>query len=194
MENTVLKKFREGQPSLGTFVAMGSPLAVESLRYTGLDYVIVDTEHTPAAIESAALQIQAAQGAGLTALALALLVLLIQNPFCVFSVGLQLSFLSVAGILVLTPRVYACLMKPAEGWKRAGWTRLVRRIWRGVCASVSASLGAMALTIPLMGAVFGQVSLVAPVTNLMVLWIAPFLFAGAFLVVTLSIPLPSLSI
>ena len=69
MENTVLKKFREGQPSLGTFVAMGSPLAVESLRYTGLDYVIVDTEHTPAAIESAALQIQAAQGAGLTALA-----------------------------------------------------------------------------------------------------------------------------
>ena len=69
MENTVLKKFRERQPSLGTFVAMGSPLAVESLRYTGLDYVIVDTEHTPAAIESAALQIQAAQGAGLTALA-----------------------------------------------------------------------------------------------------------------------------
>lgn len=69
MENTVLKKFREGQPSLGTFVAMGSPLAVESLRYTGLDYVIVDTEHTPAGIESAALQIQAAQGAGLTALA-----------------------------------------------------------------------------------------------------------------------------
>ena len=69
MRNTVLEKWRQGQPSLGTFVAMGSPLAVESLRYTGLDYVIVDTEHTPAAIESAALQIQAAQGAGLTALA-----------------------------------------------------------------------------------------------------------------------------
>ena len=69
MRNTVLEKWRQGQPSLGTFVAMGSPLAVESLRYTGLDYVIVDTGHTPAAIESAALQIQAAQGAGLTALA-----------------------------------------------------------------------------------------------------------------------------
>ena len=55
--------------SLGTFSAIGSPLAVESLRYTGLDYVIVDTEHSPAGIESAAAQIAAAQGAGLTALA-----------------------------------------------------------------------------------------------------------------------------
>ena len=69
MENAVLKKFREGRPSLGTFTAIGNPLAVESLRYTGLDYVIVDTEHTPAGIESAAAQIAAAQGAGLTALA-----------------------------------------------------------------------------------------------------------------------------
>lgn len=69
MENTVLQKFQKGLPSLGTFTAIGNPLAVESLRYTGLDYVIVDTEHSPAGIESAAAQIAAAQGAGLTALA-----------------------------------------------------------------------------------------------------------------------------
>ena len=69
MENTVLEKFHQGRQSLGTFSAIGSPLAVESLRYTGLDYVLVDTEHSPAGIESAAAQIAAAQGAGLTALA-----------------------------------------------------------------------------------------------------------------------------
>lgn len=69
MENTVLEKFHQGRQSLGTFSAIGSPLAVESLRYTGLDYVIVDTEHSPTGIESAAAQIAAAQGAGLTALA-----------------------------------------------------------------------------------------------------------------------------
>ena len=69
MENTVLEKFHQGRQSLGTFSAIGSPLAVESLRYTGLDYVIVDTEHSPVGIESAAAQIAAAQGAGLTALA-----------------------------------------------------------------------------------------------------------------------------
>ena len=61
MENTVLEKFHQGRQSLGTFSAIGSPLAVESLRYTGLDYVIVDTEHSPAGIESAAAQIAAAQ-------------------------------------------------------------------------------------------------------------------------------------
>ena len=62
MENTVLEKFHQGRQSLGTFSAIGSPLAVESLRYTGLDYVIVDTEHSPAGIESAAAQIAAAHG------------------------------------------------------------------------------------------------------------------------------------
>ena len=40
MENTVLEKFHQGRQSLGTFSAIGSPLAVESLRYTGLDYVV----------------------------------------------------------------------------------------------------------------------------------------------------------
>ena len=62
MENTVLEKFHQGRQSLGTFSAIDSPLAVESLRYTGLDYVIVDTEHSPAGIESAAAQIAAAMG------------------------------------------------------------------------------------------------------------------------------------
>ena len=69
MENIVLKKFREGRPSLGTFTDLNSPLAVQSLGYTALDYVLVDTEHAPVGIESAAAQIMAAQGVGLTALA-----------------------------------------------------------------------------------------------------------------------------
>ena len=54
MENIVLKKFREGRPSLGTFTDLNSPLAVQSLGYTALDYVLVDTEHAPVGIESAA--------------------------------------------------------------------------------------------------------------------------------------------
>ena len=48
MDNTVLEKFHQGRQSLGTFSAIGSPLAVESLRYTGLDNVIVEnTPYTP---------------------------------------------------------------------------------------------------------------------------------------------------
>lgn len=128
-----------------------------------------------------------------SSLALALLVLMIQNPFSVFSVGLQLSFLSVAGILLVTPRVYACLMRPAERWKRAGWAGLVRRVWRGVCASMSASLGAMVLTIPLMGVVFGQVSLVGPVTNILVLWAMTALMICALALGVLALVLPGVA-
>ena len=46
MENTVLEKFHQGRQSLGTFSAIGSPLAVESLRYTGLDYAVSYTHLT----------------------------------------------------------------------------------------------------------------------------------------------------
>ena len=49
MENTVLEKFHQGRQSLGTFSAIGSPLAVESLRYTGLDYVRTSSTSWPAA-------------------------------------------------------------------------------------------------------------------------------------------------
>lgn len=128
-----------------------------------------------------------------SALALALLVLLVQNPFSVVSVGLQLSFLSVAGILFFTPKVYACLVRPVEHWKTMGWHGVVRRIWQGLSASVSASLGAMALTVPLVGLVFGQVSLVAPVANIMVLWAMSALMIGALAVGILALWLPSVA-
>lgn len=63
MENTVLEKFHQGRPEPGNLLAHRQPPAGgEPWRYTGLDYVIVDTEHSPAGIESAAAQIAAAQG------------------------------------------------------------------------------------------------------------------------------------
>ena len=105
-----------------------------------------------------------------SALALALLILLVQNPFSVVSVGLQLSFLSVTGILLVSGRMYTRMTKPVEPWKEKGWKQLVKRGWQWVSASVSASLGAMVLTIPLCLFVFEQVPVVAPVVNILVLW------------------------
>lgn len=129
-----------------------------------------------------------------SALALALLVLLIQNPFSVASVGLQLSFLSVAGILLVTGRVYERMTKPVESWKKAReWKRLARRGWLWVSASVSASLGAMALTAPLCGLAFGQVSLVAPVVNILVLWAMTALMIGALGLGLLALCLPGVA-
>ena len=46
MKNTVLEKFKKGEKSLGTFNQINSTIAIECLSQTGLDYVVIDTEHT----------------------------------------------------------------------------------------------------------------------------------------------------
>ena len=65
MENRVLEKFHAGDKSLGTFTHMLSAPAIEALAYTGLDYVIIDMEHSPIAAEHAAELVGVASGAGL---------------------------------------------------------------------------------------------------------------------------------
>lgn len=66
MENRVLEKFHAGDKSLGTFTHLLSAPAIEALAYTGLDYVIIDMEHSPIAAEHAAELVGVASGAGLS--------------------------------------------------------------------------------------------------------------------------------
>lgn len=66
MENKVLKKFKQGEKTIGTFNLIGSISVVESMSYTGLDYVIIDTEHGQLLQEGAYNLIGAALGAGIT--------------------------------------------------------------------------------------------------------------------------------
>ena len=65
MENRVLEKFHAGDKSLGTFTHLLSAPAIEALAYTGLDYVIIDMEHSPIAAEHAAELVGVAAGAGM---------------------------------------------------------------------------------------------------------------------------------
>ncbi len=65
MKNRVLEKFRAGEKSLGTFTHLLSAPAIEALAYTGLDYVIIDMEHSPIAAEHAAELAGVASGAGI---------------------------------------------------------------------------------------------------------------------------------
>lgn len=64
--NTVLEKFRRGEKSVGTFTHMLSTTGVEALARTGLDYVVIDMEHSPIGTEGAAKCVAAAAGAGIT--------------------------------------------------------------------------------------------------------------------------------
>lgn len=47
MKNIVREKMLKGERTLGTFFELGSATAAECLGFTGLDYIIIDTEHGP---------------------------------------------------------------------------------------------------------------------------------------------------
>lgn len=66
--NRLLQQLRAGQPAIGTFTHLKSLAAIESLGYTGLDHVIIDTEHAPAGIDFVAAAILAATAAGISPL------------------------------------------------------------------------------------------------------------------------------
>lgn len=106
-----------------------------------------------------------------TALSLALLVILLQNPYAAASIGLQLSFGAVAGILWLTPKLDGLL----RGGKQRG------KAFRFVSAGVSATCGALVFTLPLTAYYFGSVVLVSPVGNLLCLWAVGLIFVVGLL-------------
>jgi len=46
-ENTLKAKLRSGEPTLGCWLFMGSPVVGELLAHAGFDALIVDHEHAP---------------------------------------------------------------------------------------------------------------------------------------------------
>jgi 4-hydroxy-2-oxoheptanedioate aldolase len=44
-DNAVLGKLRQGQPTLGCFIGLGSPNVVELLGHAGFDWLVIETEH-----------------------------------------------------------------------------------------------------------------------------------------------------
>jgi len=110
-----------------------------------------------------------------TALAAALFLILLHNPFSAASVSLQLSFAAMAGLLWLTPKLYRAF----PGDKKEGFLR------RLVVASLFATVGALVFTIPLTAFYFNIFVLVAPLSNLLCLTaiVADFTLALASLAV-----------
>ena len=106
----------------------------------------------------------------LNSLGFALIVILLQNPYAIFSTGLQLSYLATMGI--------AACADPACAWcARWIWRMDARSLRRlhpfGYAAllAFSTSVCAGVFTAPVLCFAFGQLSLVAPVANVLA---APF--------------------
>lgn len=126
---------------------------------------------------------------GVTSLLTALALLLLFNPSACASVSLQLSFFSVAGIWLLSEQMYRALGRKIDE-TRIAQNRFARRLLLFAAGSVSSSVGAMALSAPLTAVHFGSVSVVAPVSNILCLWIVSAVYIGGYITVVLGAILP----
>lgn len=127
-----------------------------------------------------------------TTLTAILFLLLVQNPYSIFSVSLQLSFASVAGIFWVSGPLYRAMtggLKQGETWRLRLWNRAVRFL----ASSLSVTLGALLLTTPLTAYYFRSISLAAPLTNLLILWAVSLAFSAGLLVTLLGLALPALA-
>ena len=117
---------------------------------------------------------------GPTELAFSALVMLVWNPLVIASVSFQLSFACMAGIFLFAEPIWAWLCD--EG--RLGTPKNVLARW--FASSVSISLAANVVTMPLVALYFGTVSLVGVITNLLTLWVISGIFYGLMAVCVLG--------
>lgn len=124
---------------------------------------------------------------GPCSLSFAALLLLLINPLAITSGSFQLSFSSVAGIYLFSTRIH--------GWLSVQlYKKIPYGILRYLATSVSITLGATVLTVPLSALQFGTVSLAAVVTNLLVLWVVSIIFYGLMALCLLAGAFPAATV
>lgn len=125
-----------------------------------------------------------------TSLGLALLLILGANPWAIANVSLQLSFAAMVGLLWLTPLLTDWAMSLFGKKKLHRLPSPLSGLVRTVVSLLAASLGATALTLPLVACYFGVISLVSPLTNLLTVSLLSFCFSAGVVAVVLSLWLP----
>lgn len=102
---------------------------------------------------------------------LAALIMVLINPFVLVNdVGFQLSFLAFSGLIYISPLIRkAVSISKINNWPEAIKSPLIE------------TLGAQIAVFPLIVYVFGRLSLIAPVANLIVLWIVPLAMLVSFI-------------
>ena len=116
-----------------------------------------------------------------TAIAFAALVILAVNPVAITSVSLQLSVGCMIGIFAFSEPLRLYLLSFGKLKQKAKGKSLRAKLIRWVSSSVSVTLSAMTVTVPLCAIYFGMVSLVSILANLLTLWVISFIFYGIML-------------
>lgn len=121
---------------------------------------------------------------GPTSLAFAVLTMTVVNPMVVTAVGFQLSVCSVAGIFLCYTPVNSWILDKLGREKGRTWKS---RMKSAVSSSVAMSISASVLTTPLCAYYFGMVSLIAVLTNLLLLWLILPVFMGIVCVCAMAL-------
>lgn len=125
-----------------------------------------------------------------TTLAFILALLLLFCPFAAADVSLQLSFAAVAGIHMLSGPLFTFWVKRFPLPQSLPGRKQLKKVLDFVFGTLSVTLGALLFTTPLTAYHFRSLSLMGPITNLLVLWVVPLLFLGGLLTAFLSLLLP----
>ena len=121
------------------------------------------------------------QSIGIRVIVLACCVMLFINPMLLmYDVGFQLSFLAVIGLIYLEPIFTGFL----DFWVKRIFYKKKEKA-NGFIKIISSTFAAQVFTLPIIIYSFGNISLVSPITNLLVLpvvyWLMIFGFLSAFL-------------
>lgn len=125
----------------------------------------------------------------LNSLGFAVLVVTLINPFVASNLSLLLSFSATLGIILASSRIRAFMMKPFYKSER------LKRVVSPIISTVSTTFSAIAFTLPITILFIGNISLIAPVTNLICTIPAYLIFiCGALAAITNLVPfLPFIS-
>lgn len=113
----------------------------------------------------------------LNSLAIALVVLLLLNPYAIASASLLLSFGATLGLLLFSGKLQALLMKPF-----LSKNKLIRKLASIIVSVISCSLGVMIFTTPVLLAMFGYVTVLSPLANLLTLAVVGIVFVLGLIV------------
>ncbi len=120
-----------------------------------------------------------------TALAFAVLIMVLINPMVVISISFQLSVGCMIGIFLFTSRIHGWMLSEKCLGSAKGKT-VIAGIKRWFASSVAVSAGASIMTTPLVAYYFETVSLISLLTNLLVVWVISFIFCGMIICIILT--------
>ncbi len=121
-----------------------------------------------------------------TSLSCALFIILLTNPWALANIGLQLSFLSMAGIFLFASKIN----KRITAHRFAQGNGVKARIICAMSVNFSTSLAATVMTIPLIAYTFGTISLISPLANLLLLNLISMIFTAGFAILLLGVITP----